>query len=395
MVAKKTTKSDAPKADDTATPEVEVEAEANAAPMDDAPSDGIEDAVVVEAEPVAPETAKEEAAATPEQPAPTAPRQSVMPMIAAGVVSAAVGFGAAYLAFPRTDVAMTEALAKNSQMIEDLSQQVSALGGRLSELDVDGAIAGVEASVAARLDGQTATLTALDARLSALEGQPLIEGGMSPAALTALEAEITNLRAEIATQQDSMSAMAAAASAQLEETRASAAAIEEAAASKAATVAATAALAQVRAAIESGTPYAAALPDLVAVTGPLSPSLVSPAADGVPTLAHLQEGYDDVARLALAAAREQGVAGEATGGLVSFLKNQFDVRSVAPKAGEDTDAVLSRVGAALANGDLDTVLSEAATLPEVARAAMTDWLAAVSVRAEALTALNSINLSQN
>ena len=393
-MAKKTAKAEEPKTDEEQVPETEAEVTTAPSSPQETPTEVIEEAVVVDettvAEDVAPVTSSE-----PVQPVTPARSGGAVPMIAAGVVSAAVGFGAAYLALPRIDSAMIDAMAKNAQMSEDLSQKVASLEGRLADLDIDGAIAGAEASFAAQLETQSAVVTALEDRMASLEGQPLFEGGMSPAAMNALEAEIASLRSEIATQQDNMSAIAAAASAQLEETRASAAAIEEAAANKAATVAANAALAQVRAAMESGAPFAAALPDLTAVTGPLARELVDVAADGVPTLASLQENYADAARSALSSARAQGVAGEATGGFVAFLRTQFDVRSVEPKAGTDTDAILSRVGAALAAGDLATVLTEAEGLPEVARAALTDWLGAVSVRAGALAALNSINLSQN
>lgn len=358
----------------------------------DSAANDIEDAVVIEA------SGSEPAADVHAQAAPK-PAKGVVPLLAAGAVSAALGFGAAYLANQSADQAVADALIQSNQISETLSAQVKALEDRVADMDIDGAVAGVEASASARIDEATtefsSQLMALTERVIALEALPTIDGGVSPAAVAQFEAEIARLRDELTTQQDRMTALAADAATQLEQTRASAEAIEASAANAARDAAARAALAQVRAAIESGEAYASAMPDLTAATGPLPAALVAGASEGVPTLGALQEAYPDVARLALAAARSDGSAGEPATGVVAFIRNQFDVRSVAPKEGDDTDAILSRVGAALAFGDLDTVIVEAAALPEVAKGQLADWLARVTDRADALSALASINLSQN
>ena len=52
------------------------------------------------------------------------------------------------------------------------------------------------------------------------------------------------------------------------------------------------------------------------------------------------------------------------GGLGAFLQNQLGGRSVVPREGDDPDAVLSRVGAAVEAGDLSTALTEIESLPE-------------------------------
>jgi hypothetical protein len=63
------------------------------------------------------------------------------------------------------------------------------------------------------------------------------------------------------------------------------------------------------------------------------------------------------------------------------------VRSLAPREGNDPDAVLSRAEAALAAGDLGTALAEAAALPEAGQAAMAGWVGLAAVRQAATAAL--------
>ena len=79
----------------------------------------------------------------------------------------------------------------------------------------------------------------------------------------------------------------------------------------------------------------------------------------------------------------------------SFFQSQISIRSLDAQDGETTDAILSRVGAALENGDLIAVTSEATALSDPAKAAMQDWLDAVTLRQDAFTALNDLNLEQS
>ena len=113
--------------------------------------------------------------------------------------------------------------------------------------------------------------------------------------------------------------------------------------------------------------------------------------DGVPTLASLQEKFPEAARVALAAARSEGVAGEESTGLGAFLRTQFDVRSTSPREGTDADAVLSRAEAAVRTGRLSDALAEISALPEVSRAAMSDWLAQAEARASAVAAADILS----
>ncbi len=400
-MAKKTTKTD-PSTDDTIEDAIEVTPEPEL--MDRKSQDG--EAVVEpvpDAEVVADSIPSPDLADEPSQPAAAetaaAPRAAVFPMIAAGAVCAALGFGAAYWVQMSAAETTQAALAESLSRADALSAEVSSLAAKVSELDIDGAVAGAEASATARLDAASAEISAIldvfEQRIALIEQMPTVDGGVSPVAVAALEQEIESLRSEIAGQQERMTEIASAAADQLEQTRQSAEAIEEAAAAASKNAAAVAALAQVRSAVETGSAYASALADLSAVVGPLPAALLGKADVGLPTLASLEEGFPDAARAALSAARAEGVSGEETGGIMAFLRNQFDIRSVQPKDGRDTDAILSRVGAALANGDLAAALAESETLPPAARSEMSDWLTQLEIRADALDALATLKLPEN
>ena len=98
--------------------------------------------------------------------------------------------------------------------------------------------------------------------------------------------------------------------------------------------------------LETGAPLGAALDDLADALQSDVPAELADVRDGVATLASLQASFPDYARAALATARREGASGEAEGGFTAFLRNQLDVRSVAPKDGDSADAVLSRAEAA-------------------------------------------------
>jgi hypothetical protein len=97
----------------------------------------------------------------------------------------------------------------------------------------------------------------------------------------------------------------------------------------------------------------------------------------------------------LATARAEGVSGEAEGGFVSFFRDQFDVRSVAPKEGNSTDAILSRAEASLRLGRLTDTLAEINALPVVARIPLSDWIGLAEARADALSAAATLSTFLN
>jgi hypothetical protein len=294
-------------------------------------------------------------AATPEP----AQQSSFLPLALGGLVAGVIGFAVATFTAPQQDNAFASQMAAQSSTIDRLEQRIA----NLPETD---------------LGEIEAALAALTARLEALEARP---AAVAPPTgdVSAVTGDIDALRAQIAE-------MTSAAQTELSNARAAADAIEANAAAAARNAASRAALARVQTALESGAPIGAALGDLEAATGSPAPEALVAAQDGVPTLASLQEQFPEAARAALATARTEGVAGEDTSGLVAFLRNQFDVRSTAPREGNDTDAVLSRAEAAVRTGRLSDALAEISALPEVARAAMSDWLDQAEARASAVAA---------
>ena len=89
-----------------------------------------------------------------------------------------------------------------------------------------------------------------------------------------------------------------------------------------------------------------------------------------------------------------------TGGgnvLTNFLKAQTGARSVAPREGDDPDAVLSRANASVEAGDIAAALDEIQALPENARQvpAMAEWLAGAQAYNDAQAALSDLTTSTN
>jgi hypothetical protein len=336
------------------------------------------------------EAPKEQPAPKP-QPAHVPEKQSggFIPLLFGGVIAGAIGFGVASLTQPAVDTSYADQIATQAGEIDSLRQQFASIPEvDLTEItDAQAAFSGAIATIEADL---SAALAELEGRIVTLESQPRVVGEGTAPATAAYQAELDALRAQIADMTD-------IAQTQLETARAEAAAIEENAATAARNAAGRAALARVQSAMETGAPLGAALGDLEAALGQSAPDALLALQDGVPTVQNLREGFADVARAALSTARSEGVSGEDTGGFGAFLRDQLDVRSTAPREGDDADAILSRAGAAIDAGRLSEALTEIDTLPEVARAEMSEWLARAEMRADAQTAVDQLSttLSDN
>jgi hypothetical protein len=333
------------------------------------------------------------------QPAPEpARRSSALPLILGGVVAGAIGFGAATVldlnlsgdpqpsAFAQDTRALADAQAARITALEaDLSRiesmsDTSGLAADLAQItsDLDAkftAQAAETAGVVARLEAAAADL---DARLQAVEARP-IQDMVSDASVEAYEAEMTKLRAAIAAHRAEIEAMAT------EAREAEAAARAESLKSKGAAL-----LTDLTLAVDSGAPFAAQIALLETEGAEIPDALKATAANGVPSLSELTEAYPEAARAALSAVRQDAAGEGGQGGVIAFLQDQLGVRSVAPKDGDGPDAVLSRVEAALKQGDLTASLSGIAGLPTVAQAEMAGWAALARQRAEALAALDQL-----
>lgn len=330
--------------------------------------------------------------ATPEPPAhpriepnraPEKRRGVFFPMLLGGLIAGGIGYGVAYLQFGQT--ASADIAGLRSQ-IEALQADVAnAPPPDLSAVNQN--IADLGASVDERLAAMDERLVGVDERIAQASEQAPVMGEQ------AQEQAVAQLSDQIAAQQAELEQQRADLQAQLDTTRAEAEQIQQDAVDAARTETARAALARVQGAIESGAPMQPALDDLGSVLTDPVPDALTAVAEGTPTLSTLRETFPEASRLALAAARNSGEAGDNAGAFGSFLRNQLNVRSVAPREGVSADAILSRAEDALRSGRLNDTLAEVATLPESARAAMSDWIAQAEARAAAVDAADQLDAS--
>lgn len=305
---------------------------------------------------------------------------SAMPVILGGLVAGAIGFAAAYMVLPKVDTSLAAQVSAQSTEISGLRDQIATI----PSVDLSG-VEAAQAEAATAVADLNGRITGLETRLDDLSSRAGTEGSLSTAAY---EQEMDALRADLA-------AMRGSAQAELESARAQAASIQENADAAARNAAGRAALARVEGGLETGAPLGAALDDLAAAMQADVPDALTAVRDGAPTLASLQASFPEAARAALATARAEGASGEAEGGFTAFLRNQLDVRSVAPKEGNDADAVLSRAQAAINVGRLSDTLAELGALPEVARGELTEWQGLAEARADALAAAATLSTSLN
>lgn len=326
----------------------------------------------------------------------TVQKVGFLPLVLGGAVAAALGFGAAMVAFPRDDDALAAAVAAQSGRIQTIEGQIAGLPAAPDLAPLEQGVAGAEAGLQTLRDDLQQEIAALDSRLTALERMPSEGGTLAEAAIASYEAELDALREDFAAQQSRMQALVDDAAARLDAARTEAATVEQDAVAAAQAATARAALSRVQAALDSGSPFTGALADLSLASGIAVPApLTAAASEGVPTMAALQNAFAPAARDALATARAAGLTDEDGGRIGAFLRSQFDVRSVTPQAGSGPDAILSRAEAALRDNRLTDALAEIETLPDVARAAMTDWIAAAQVRAEATAAAERLSQTLN
>lgn len=319
-----------------------------------------------------------------EEPAPTPAvveqrSNSFVPLVLGGAVAGIIGYGIATLQGGEDTTAFEQLIATQADEISQLQSEISDLAARPDPSEVIVLAAENQDAVTALGGRIDETITGLEDRVAVIERQPSADGTLQETAIAAYEQDIAELRDQIAAQQDELRGL-------LDETRQEAQSIEENAITSARNAMARASLAIVQGALETGSPMGAALTDLGDTSPEPVPDALLAVADGVATLATLQAEFPEAARAALATARAEGASGEDDGGFSSFLRNQFDVRSVEPQEGDSADAVLSRAEAALREGRLNDTLAELASLPEVARADLTDWTAMAEKRAAAIDA---------
>ncbi|WBU60390.1 hypothetical protein [Paracoccus albus] len=156
---------------------------------------------------------------------------------------------------------------------------------------------------------------------------------------------------------------------------------------------AVASVAALGAALEHGSSAGEAVQQLESAGVEVPESL---AQDDLPTLVQIQMGYDAVARNALRTSlKSQSRDGGAMTAVGNFLRVQTGARSVEPREGGDPDAILSRAGALVEQGEITTALEELAALPEEGQQVMADWMAQARAYIDAEAALNDVATTLN
>lgn len=291
------------------------------------------------------------------------------------------------------DAARTELSAEIASLRDALEQsnitQASERIGRL-ESSLEGAtteLASLRDQIAAGAGAaDEATAASIDAYRSELDGLRAEVGGLS--------GSISGLGSRLDEAIASAEARVADAEAREAEARAQAETVQQTAVVQRNLAAAQADVATVRAALASGAPFADALSSLetnAQITTPIG--LSAAASSGVQTLPELRASFSDAAHEAIRAT----ITADAEGGVLArsraFLQAQVASRSLSPQEGSDPDAVLSRMEDALRRDDLQGALDEASALSPEAQAAMSDWLAAARLRAEAEAGLSEVETS--
>lgn len=300
-----------------------------------------------------------------------------IPTALGGIVAAGIGFWAAQTYFNDGTDDLQARVVEQTQRIDDLSAKLDAV----PVPDLSGVEAGVgdaQAQIAALSD----QLNALETQVRDLASRPAAgDSSGGSVDLAPIQSQIDELRAALDLQKGTLSQMIETA----ETKRADA---EE----EARLTVARAAVTRILVALENGAAFDDELAEIEANSDAALPeALAQVASTGSPTIGSLSEAYPAAAREALAAARSQDTGG----GLGSFLTRQLGARSVTPQEGNDPDAILSRMEAAVKEGRIADALADMEGLPDAAKAPLADWAAQANLRLtvarEAETLATSLN----
>lgn len=370
-------------------------------------------------------------------------RSSVMPLVFGGLIAGAIGFGASHFGVlnqeqaPSVDTSAFDArFDALSSDIGSLTTDYSGLANEVAELaptdtallterlevlstDLDvlstnvealqngvAPIAEVPATLIERIDTLEADIgdeiASLGERLSGLEDRlsdmqiaeesaPNPTDAINEDQLAAFQSELDQLTAQAKAQVEQATAQVEEAALEVSEAKARASEFEQKAADAAALAETKGAIAALVAAVENGSGFTEEL----AFFDDPPKALTATAENGVPTLSALQRDFPDMARAALATATVVPQGASAGDRLAAFLKRQTNARSLAPKEGDGTDAVLSRAEASVAQGDLEGSLAELSSLPDETKEVLAPWMTNVQTRLDALAALTEISAAEN
>lgn len=305
--------------------------------------------------------------------------------------------------------AVAEALPEDADQAADIQAALEDQGARIAALE--------EAAPAAAEPAATSQ-SAVDSSAASGDGGTSASADSSPASETlaqlqdqleqqanriaelesrpSLDPETAERIQSVADQADSLqqqiSSAAEEAKSQISAVAAEASKLQEAAAESTKRAEAVAAVAALQSALDKGVTAQDAQQTL-ADAGMDAPEALQ---QDIPSIETLQDSFGDASRAALRATMS-GDSAEGGNMLTNFLKAQTGARSVAPREGDDPDAVLSRANAKVEAGDIAAALDEIEALPAAAKEApvMAEWLSGATAQRNAQAALSDLSATTN
>ncbi|PZX19006.1 hypothetical protein LX81_00700 [Palleronia aestuarii] len=291
--------------------------------------------------------------------------------------------------------ASEDALTQTGGRIDTLEGRISEQQSRIDSLEEalgglgDGgegsdALAALDAASQERVADLTSRIDELQQTVSTLSDEVSTEDGPSDA-VTALQQQVETLSTQVSDQaariEDQASQITAARDAATEETR---------------RISSEAAIAEIGAAVENGTPFAESVAAFQTASDiPVPSAFVENGGTGVATLGALQRDFSDAARDALSASISETAGDGAIDRIGAFLRAQTGARSLGEREGSGADAILSRAEARLQDGELQATLDELGALPEAGRNAMSDWISRAEARLQTSEAVAQVSQSLN
>ena len=293
------------------------------------------------------------------------------PMLFGGIIAGGIGFAVA-----EYDLLEQAGLRPADTSQSNLTDMIAAQEARIKALEeTDPAPAPTDD---AALQEVQALVAELATRVDDLGNRPAAEAP-APVDTSAFEQELAALQSSVETQRD-----------EIQRLLDNALSVEEATAQAAQAATLQSALGRIVSAVTTGQPFEAEIADLKANgIQDVPPALADTAATGVVTAANLQDRFPDAARASLAAARAASPDVDG-GGIGGFFKQQLGARSVAPRDGDDPDAILSRAEAAMRDGRLADALAEVKALPPEAQEPLSEWLSDAQARHDAQDAVQTL-----
>ena len=361
--------------------------------MSDETTKDVIDAEIIEDGPQAAEAEVETPEPAAQEPAKTTQR-SIVPMLLAGVIVAGGGFAGGFYLSQNLPQDSTAFDAMQTQISEQASRIAALENAPVPEMVTQADLNTLRTDIVNLRNTLTETETTLHTQMGdTLDSLSLIQQriGEFERLLADMDRLIMNRTVasdqtvtEFREQVEALQAELVAVSTRLETEAHDAAA--RAVAAQASSI-----LTRVNGAIASGEPF----PDLLAELGQthgiaVPDALAELAATGAPNIEELLETYPGFARAAIAASVRQEVEDGTISRFGGFMRTQFGARSLEPREGDDTDAILSRVEGALRNGDVSGSLAQLDSLSGDAAVIMSEWAVQLRLLDQASVAISEL-----